>query len=166
MRLIPAHKLALLVAAVFMLAIATMTEGQVRNEFKTYQNARFDYSIAYPPHLVPQGESENGDGQKFLSQDGRTEMLVYGAQNSLDQSLRKAFEEAKAHSPEHPNRRTTYQVMRRDWFVVSRIDDGRVFYQKTFLRNGVFKTFRIEYDESQKKVMDSLTSQIAASFKA
>jgi len=59
----------------------------------------------------------------------------------------------------------TYQVLRRDWFVVSGIEDGRVFYQKTILRNDVFKTFRIEYDESEKGVFDPITTKIASSFR-
>ena len=31
--------------------------------YRSYANARFSYSIEYPPDLlVPQGESDNGDG--------------------------------------------------------------------------------------------------------
>ncbi len=36
--------------------------------YETYYNHRYDYSIDYPKDvLFPQGESDNGDGQKFLS---------------------------------------------------------------------------------------------------
>jgi hypothetical protein len=49
--------------------------------------------------------------------------------------------------------------------VVSGIEDDRVFYQKTMLSRGVFKTFRIEYDESQKDQFDSLTVQMVRSFR-
>ena len=35
-----------------------------QNNYKTYANARFKYSISYPADLlIPQGEAENGDGQ-------------------------------------------------------------------------------------------------------
>lgn len=133
--------------------------------YRTYHNARFDYSISYPVNvLIPQGESVNGDGQRFSSKDGRAEMLVYGSNNSLDQSLRQVFE-AEISRTEHPNRTVTYQVLRQDWFVVSGVENGRVFYRKTLLRSGVFKTFRIEYDESQKRTFDSITTAIARSFK-
>jgi len=50
-------------------------------------------------------------------------------------------------------------------FVVSGIEDGRIFYQKTFLRKGIFKTFRIEYDERDKQVFNSITARISDSFK-
>jgi hypothetical protein len=140
-------------------------QAQVRHEYRTYHNARFDYSISYPADLlIPQGEAVNGDGQRFLSRDGRTELLVYGAYNSLDQTLREIFEQESVRSTEHPNRVVTYKVLRNDWFVVSGTEDGRIFYQKTMLRNSTFKTFRIEYDKNEKQTFDSITAFIARSF--
>lgn len=134
--------------------------------YRTYQNARFDYSISYPVDILfPQGESANGDGQKFLSKDGQTEMLVYGSNNSLDQTLRQVYEQETNPSQEHASRVITYHVLRADWFVVSGVENGRVFYQKTMLKASVFKTFRIDYSETQKGKFDSITAAIARSFK-
>lgn len=155
----------LLGAFLFVLSVSVFSQGLAQDNYRTYHNARFDYSISYPANiLAPQGESENGDGQKFLTRDGRAEMLVYGSHNSLDQSLRQVYESETSRS-EHPNRRVTYRLLRRDWFVVSGIEDGRIFYQKTFLKKGVFKTFRLEYDENAKQTFDSITTRIAGSFK-
>lgn len=138
---------------------------QAQTGYVTYYNARFSYSIAYPARvLIPQGEPANGDGQKFLSKDGRAEMLVYGSNNALNQTLRDAYQEELS-SAAHPQRRVTYQVIKADWFVVSGTENGRVFYQKTFLRDDAFKTFRIEYDESQKGTFDAITTTIARSFR-
>lgn len=139
--------------------------AQAQTAYVTYYNARFSYSIAYPARvLIPQGEAANGDGQKFLSKDGRAEMLVYGSNNALNQTLRDAYQEELS-SAAHPRRRVTYQVIKADWFVVSGTENGRVFYQKTFLREDVFKTFRIEYNESQKGTFDAVTTTIARSFR-
>lgn len=150
---------ALLLLSVFSLAVA-------QNNYRTYRNARFDYSISYPRDLlVPQGEAVNGDGQRFLSRDGRAEMAVYGSNNSLDQTLQQVYAQETARSSEHPDRTVTYQVIKRDWFVVSGTENGRIFYQKTLLRNGVFKTFRIEYDDAQKQVFNPVTTRIANSFR-
>src|SRR5947207_3694227 len=51
-----------------------------QNDYKTYANARFKYSIGYPADLlIPQGESENGDGQVFKETGSSSvEMRVYG----------------------------------------------------------------------------------------
>ena len=49
--------------------------------------------------------------------------------------------------------------------MVSGTDAGRVFYQKTMLTKGIFKTFHFEYDESQKDLYDSLITQMVRSFR-
>lgn len=140
-------------------------EALAQAGYRRYHNARFGYSISYPVKiLIPQGEAANGDGQKFLSKDGRTEMLVYGSHNVLDQSLPQVYQK-EISGTEHPNRLVTYHVLRADWFVVSGIEDDRIFYQKTLLRRGVFKTFRIEYDKRQKGTFDSITATIGRSFR-
>ena len=53
-----------------------------QNDYKTYANARFKYSISYPADLlIPQGEAENGDGQVFREKSSSVEMRVYGGYN-------------------------------------------------------------------------------------
>jgi hypothetical protein len=153
-------------AVLAILSFSWPLQARTQHEYRTYHNSRFDYSISYPADLlIPQGESVNGDGQRFLSKDRRTELLVYGSHNSLNQMLNEVFTQESERSSDHPNRVVTYKVLRGDWFVVSGTENGRIFYQKTMLRESIFKTFRIEYDESQKQTFDSVTAFIARSFK-
>lgn len=129
-----------------------------RVTYKTYSNARYAFKIAYPPGiLVPQGESDNGDGQKFVSRDQRASLLAFGS-NRVDRSLQDEFQAAQE------NRAVTYKVLKRDMFVVSGTENGKIFYQKTFLRGDTFKTFIIEYDEQERATFDPITSRIASSF--
>lgn len=126
--------------------------------YKTYTNARYDYSISYPSNLLnPRGEADNGDGQIFSAPDGLTEMRVYGSQD-LGGGLAAAFRAAQ------DGKAVSYKTIRRDWFIVSGRSGGKIFYQKTLFKNGVLKTFTIEYDESRKAVYDPLTARIARSF--
>jgi hypothetical protein len=142
-------------------AIAGLSPKNIRVTYRTYTNARYGYSIAYPVGLlVPQGEADNGDGQKFLSKDGRAMMLVFGS-NRLERSLEDEYRSAQAGEG---NRNVTYKVLKKDMFVVSGTENGKIFYQKTLLRGDVFKTFIIEYDESQRTTFDSITSRVARSF--
>ena len=70
-KLIALHFLCLLV---FVAHAFASRSPALASGWKTYTNARFGYSISYPADvLMPQGESDNGDGQKFLSRDGRGE---------------------------------------------------------------------------------------------
>jgi hypothetical protein len=126
--------------------------------YRTYSNARYAFSIAYPVGiLVPQGEPDNGDGQKFVSRDGRASLTAFGS-NRLDRSLQDEFQSAQE------NRAVSYKVLKRDMFVVSGTENGKIFYQKTLLRGEVFKTFILEYDEQERATFDSITSRIARSF--
>lgn len=132
--------------------------------YKIYGNSRFGYSIAYPAGiLIPQGEADNGDGQKFLSKDGEVVMLVYGQYNVSGQKLKNAFSEALQEGT--PGGVVTYKQLKNNWFVVSGTVSNRVFYQKTMLVGETFKTFRIEYPESQRDSFDKITGEIAKSFK-
>jgi hypothetical protein len=129
-----------------------------RATYRTYSNARYGFSIAYPVGvLLPQGESDNGDGQKFASKDGSATLLAFGS-NRLDRSLQDEFQSAQE------NRTVTYKVLKRDMFVVSGTGNGKIFYQKTLLRGDAFKTFIIEYDEGERATFDPITSRIARSF--
>jgi hypothetical protein len=126
--------------------------------YRTYSNARYGFSIAYPVNvLFPQGESDNGDGQKFVSQNGRASLLAFGSQR-LDRSLQDEFQSAQE------NRTVTYKVLNQNWFVVSGTENGKIFYQKTLLRGDVFKTFIIEYEKAQRATYDAITARIARSF--
>ena len=129
-----------------------------RAVYKTYTNARYGYSIAYPSNLlVAQGEADNGDGQAFRSKDGAAELRVYGSQN-LGGGLATAYTEAQA------GKDVTYKTMKGNWFVVSGRDGGKIFYQKTMLKGDVLKSFIIEYDAAQKSVYDAVTMRVARSF--
>lgn len=134
--------------------------------YNTYANARFGYSIAYPVGILyPQGEADNGDGQKFLSKDGQATMLVYGGHQLDDVPLSDMYEAAsKEKALNGASRNVTMKVLKKDWFVISGYAGGRVFYQKTMLRNGVIKTFIIEYDRAQKSIYDSITARVSRSF--
>src|SRR5262249_52619541 len=129
--------------------------------YKTYANARFNYSISYPANLLrPQGEAENGDGQVFSAKDGSAEMRVYGRYNVNDETLNSAYADLVREWGASVN----YKVMKGNWFVVSALTNGKIRYQKTILHGDVFKTFQIEYDAKRRDTYDAVTSRVSKSF--
>lgn len=142
--------------------IFAFTSAYAQTKYKTYSNARFGYSISYPSNLLdPQGEAENGDGQKFLAKDGSAEMLVYGGYQAYpEDTLKKRYREAV----EELGVGATYKVAKSNWFVVSGKKDGKIVYVKTILNKDIFLTFRIEYDETKRKTYDTVTTRIVKSF--
>jgi hypothetical protein len=144
----------------FCLLVGIVSAAQTPT-YKTYTNARFAYSISYPANLLkPQGEAANGDGQAFRSGDGRAEMRVWGQNNVNNDSLRAVYGQVVSEW----GAGVSYKVIKQDWFVVSALVDGKIHYRKTMLRRDVFKTFEIEYDESQKGTYDAVTARVSKSF--
>ena len=142
-------------------AVSQTVFATPQNNYKTYANARFKYSISYPADLlIPQGESENGDGQVFREKPGSVEMRVYGGYNVSNETLRSRYAELI-----RKWNNVTYKVIRRDWFVVSAMVNGKIHYQKTILRGDIFKTFEIEYDAVRGSTYNDVTDRIARSFK-
>ena len=87
-------------------------------------------------------------------------MRVYGRHNVNHDSLTGLYSEV-AHEWGDG---VTYKVIRQDWFVVTALVKGKIHYQKTMLRRGVFKTFEIEYDSSRRATFDSVTARVSKSF--
>lgn len=133
-----------------------------QKDFETYSNARFGYSISYPSNLLkPQGEADNGDGQKF-SGDGAA-MLVYGSNMLPHKTLPGEY---AALIKERGAKNVSYKLLRGNYFVISGKSDDKVFYQKTFKNaQGQFITFSIEYDESKRKTYNAVVLPIVNSFK-
>jgi hypothetical protein len=129
-------------------------------KWKTYNNARYGYSIVYPSNLLlPKGESDNGDGQIFLN--NTAEMRVFASNMLLNETLTKEFKAVVRKSEN-----VSYKTINKNFFVVSGKIDGRIFYQKTIARaDGVFLTFYIEYVEDERNDYDKFTTRIVGSIK-
>jgi hypothetical protein len=133
--------------------------------WQTYTNARFGYTVRYPASLLkPQGESDNGDGQKFLSRDGKTRLLVYGSHNVLGETIASRFAEDRRGEKNNAGRKVTYARQKNDWYVVSGVQDGKNFYRKCYLRGGDFVTWEITYPVTERAVWDRLTARVGAEF--
>jgi hypothetical protein len=135
--------------------------------YKNYHNKRFGYSISYPKDILyPQGEADNGDGQKFLSKEAGASLLVYGSHNFNDQTLEERYQEdSRGETEEYSTKVVTYRLLKKNWFVISGYVSGKIFYQKTILNNNQFKTFYFEYPETKKKTYDSIIKHLSTSFK-
>lgn len=127
--------------------------------YDTYCNSRFDYCVEYPTILAPQPEAENGDGRIFVSQNKKVTLFAWGS-NALDEDLESKLETTIR------NKKVVYKAVKKDWFIVSGYNkDGNIFYQKTILADGVFKTVLLEYPTAEKPTYDKVCEKLAKSFK-
>jgi hypothetical protein len=134
-----------------------------RHTWKVYTNVRFQYSICYPQDLlVPQGESENSDGQRFLGKDG-AKLVVFGRNNVLNEPLKNAQEETGTRLV-GASGKVTYKAIKPGWFVVSGQKERSVFYAKTLYAHKQFKSFELTYDSRASAVYKPVITRLVGCF--
>lgn len=135
-------------------------------DYDTYCNERYDFCVEYPKELIPQGQSQNGDGQEFKSEDNLVRLLTFGTlydseYNTLESNYQRELKEV--------GRDIEYKVRKDDFYVVSGrfTDDGEnmVFYTKTVERQidnypRELITYSIEYIESRSSIYDPYCEKI------
>jgi hypothetical protein len=128
-----------------------------------YANSRFAYSICYPKNLLePQGESPNGDGQKFLAKDG-AQLLVYGSNNALNESINDVLNRTASRLA-GPSGKVTYKVVKPAWFALSGQHDSTIFYAKTLYGKDLIRSFELTYDSSRSSVYNPVAAKLASCF--
>jgi hypothetical protein len=131
--------------------------------WKTYTNLRFAYEICYPEDLlIPQGEADNGDGQKFVAKED-AQLIVYGSNNALDESLENDFNDTAARLAGSAGK-VTYKVLKANWYVVSGQNGQTVFCAKTRYSGDQFKSFELTYDQSAAPVYEPVIRRLATCF--
>lgn len=137
--------------------VAPIEEPVADFEYKYYYNSRFDFELYYPSFFDKMKLSYNRDGCK-LSRDEQTYLLAYGMHNALDETLEDKYKECKAKNP-------VYCRMKNNWLVVSdHTGDGRIYYEKTVLRDGVFLTATLYFPIEEEPFFSKIIPEIFTDF--
>jgi hypothetical protein len=143
-----------------------MPRADAQDNYRTYRNARFGTSVQYPAHLLlPQRESSNGDGRKFLSRDGRVELTVYGFNNSAGRSASGEMNRA-VRDWKRDKAQITYAKAGNGWFVLSGYVGRDIFYEKTIARGSTFHTLIWQYPAALKRSLDVPLTRSVRTFTA
>jgi|GEM_PF-1350474 len=141
--------------------------------YDQYCNGRFNFCIDYPPQLMDiQPESENGDGCIFKNKKSEECLRVYGRYNADVEGNAVTIAEqfktdlaSKNTSRSGGNSSVSYQKLGHDFFVISGMENGKIYYQKTILKNDFFAYAILRYEEDEKVLFDKISEQIFKSFK-
>lgn len=149
----------LLLAATICSTIVVSAGGGARAT-ETYANARFGYTICYPENLlIPQRESENGDGRKFVAKDG-AELAVWGQYN-VQGTLGEVMAD-RISWVQKDGGAVTYQAAKKTWFVISGEEGGKVFYHRTIVGRGdLLISFRLTYSRDLAARYDPIIRQLS-----
>ncbi|HOE05439.1 MAG TPA: hypothetical protein PLZ52_09490 [Bacteroidales bacterium] len=131
--------------------------------YTQYVNERFHFSVYYPDFLIPQGESMNGDGQKFLAADSSAFMLAYGVLN-LSETLQQDFELATTDNQYYESGfEITYKTFGETWYVINGIHGQNMFYVHAVMNGSEVINVYFEYPLSEKQKYETLIKQVVAS---
>ena len=156
----PGTRIFLLPISLVVLALPLAGQALKRLTYPSYVNVRFKYAIAYPAKCCSRGARRTtATARGSWSAHGDAVLTVYGRYNVLKESLPRLFAEAA------PGRLVTYHVLRKDWFVVSGHEKGRIFYCKTMRAKDVLRSMEFVYPERQKSYYDPIAARIARSFR-
>ena len=165
------NKITLLFSALLLFAACNGNPGKTDTQqsnvtYRTYHNHRYDYTVEYPDFLIPQGEADSGDGQKFISEDQEIKLVVhyqfkddFNSDDGEPLPVDKAYEEdltfitgvlsKKLEDNHYTIKYKVDNVLHTDYTVF----DDRYF------------TIRFEYPEEEKDRMEGVIEHVINSFK-
>jgi hypothetical protein len=134
----------------------------------TYRNDRYGFSLSYPsgtftPQPPPAGDD---DGRVFVSRDGNARLLAGALANADGMNLRDYRTLVLQQS--YPGAAIDYAPMRDNWFVLSGVRDGVMFYERvTFTCGGRrINSWAMLYPAAERSLYDRIVEQVARSYRA
>jgi hypothetical protein len=133
--------------------------------YKTYHNDRYDYTVEYPDFLIPQGEADSGDGQKFISEDQKIQLIVYHefkddpTKDGEPPSVEKAYAEDLAFITGVLSKK-----LEDNHYIIKYKVDNMLHTDYTVFNDRYF-TIRFEYPEEENDRMEGVIEHIINSFK-
>jgi len=147
------------------LVIANFTLTQ--SSYNQYCNARFGFCVSYPNTFKAQGESDNGDGQEFISADGKSSLLVYrdGREAIYESEAECRSQSYLSDITSDETKQVTYKKKGDNFYVVSGYQGSMIFYQKTIFTEQGMMTAVFTYPTAQKAKYDAYCSKLLETFK-
>jgi len=127
-----------------------------------YHNERFGFVVPVPPDMRPLHPPVNGDGQAFVSADGKVQLSASGSFNVDhlgDVALR--WKDALAES----ERTITYKRKTDTWYVISGVQkDGNGFYERYTADKNHCASWSMTYPQADEKKYAAWIERIAKGY--
>jgi len=134
-----------------------------KTAYSKYSNDRFAFSVEYPVFFVPQGESDNNDGQVFLSDDGMTQLIIYG-KNMITETFKEEFDAAVKNGCYYDKKNIiTEKIFFDKSYEIRGNKKGFSFYAKSVYYKNIIVTIYFEYPSSEKTKFEAIIKRVTAS---
>lgn len=116
-----------------------------------YTNSRFGYSIELPNSFVLIFKPDNADGAIFKDNTYNRKIRLYATyfNTAYEEQLKNLYG------------KVTYSELQDDFYVISWLDQGTIYYKKVYFTKEESAGFILEYPVGQKEMMDEIVSHIA-----
>ncbi len=158
-----------LCAALFgaaVLAAGSHAQAQSGQRWANYKNQRFGYVLSYPASVfTPQPPPENGDGQTFLTSDGKAKVVVYATLN--DERFSPKDYRSTILKEFGGYDQMDYSPTGKTWFVLSGFRGDAIYYQKVMFScgNRVISALSVTFPRVEKKFYEGLIEVMEDSFR-
>jgi hypothetical protein len=156
-----------MIRSIYLLFLVIANYSLAQTSYNQYCNARFGFCVSYPNTFKAQGESDNGDGQEFISADGKASLLAY---RDGREAVYESEAECKSQSflsditPDE-TKQITFKKKGENFYVVSGYQGSMIFYQKTIFTDQGMMTAIFTYPVNQKTKYDSYCAKLFETFK-
>ncbi len=135
-------------------------------EYETYFNKMNDYTVEYPSFLIGQGEATNQDGQKFLSEDGKTQLLVYIDYKNDYLAGGDLYSINEAYEQELKSKEAVFNKKVGDaHYIIEYKQDDILHTVYAEIQDDYYYNFRFEYPEKDQKMMADVISHVIQSLR-
>lgn len=145
-------------ALVVMLAVGI---GAFADEgYERYVNVGYGYTVKYPKDVFRiDKEFDDRSGITLVSKSQDADMSVKAQNNTDNTTLKYEYENLQS-----PNDNFKLISEAQQWFEISGVRNGEVYYIKKMLKNNVYFTLEIEYPEAKKDTYGPIVNIISESF--
>lgn len=134
-------------------------------EYETYHNQQYDYSVQYPGFLIPQGESDNGDGQKFFSLDDRIQLLVYRDYKNDFLTGGDLYTIGEAFMEDLKFRESVFnEILNDNHYIIKYKTDDILYTYYALLHGDNYFNILFQYPEKDKDMMKDIIEYVIDSF--
>jgi hypothetical protein len=167
-RSLSARALKILLPVLFVVALMSAQTAQAQGpaSWASYKNERFGYTLSYPSNVFSrQPPADNGDGQSFLTADGRAKLVVFGAANRENFTPSKYRETILREFGGYDQ--MDYSPTGKTWFVLSGFRGENIYYQKVMFSCGgsVINVLSVTFPRAEKKFYEGLVEVMEDNFK-
>lgn len=132
--------------------------------FSLYRNDRFGYAVAYPDTLLnPRGESQNGDGQQFVSPDSSVVLTAFGRNLYMEDSVDSIFDQRIQRRQEEAGL-VIFSEKADSAFVIRGTSGERIYFEKSIFYDDRMATIELTYPIRMRAYLDSVVAHVSDSF--